>query len=68
MSETNDQSANDLLEQARDKVQQEAGRIQIQGRALSDEEKRRVDKLGRAFNLISQALDELGGDDDTKNW
>jgi len=68
MFETDDQSASDLLEQAREKVQQESGHIQIQGRALTDAEKRRVEKLGRAFDLISQALDELGGDEDTKNW
>lgn len=68
MSEPNDQSVSDLLKQAREKVQQESGRIQIQGRALTDKEKRRVEKLGHASDLISQALDELGGDEDTPNW
>lgn len=68
MSEVKDESARELLERAGEKVQQEAGRIQIQGKALTDAEKRRLDKLGRAFDLINQALDELGGDEDTPNW
>ena len=68
MFDTDYQSAADLLKQAREKVQQESGRIQIQGRALTDKEKRRVEKLGHASDLISQALDELGGDEDTPNW
>ena len=68
MFDTNDQSATDLLKQAREKVQQESGRIQIQGHALTNEEKRRVEKLGRATDLINQALNELGGDEDTSNW
>ena len=68
MVEPNNQSATDLLRQAREKVRQESGQIQIQGRALTDKEKRRVEKLGHAFDLIGQALDELGGDEDTSNW
>lgn len=67
MSKTHD-PASDLLKRVRDNLQQESAHIQIQGRALTDEEKRRVEKIGRAIPLIDQALNELGGDEDTDNW
>lgn len=69
MSQNSDaQSTNDLLNRAREELKQESHQIQIQGRALSDNEKRRVEKIGRAVDLINQALNELGGDEDTPGW
>lgn len=63
-----DHPVNDLLKQAREELQQESNGIQIQGRALTDKELRRVRKIGRAVDLIDQALNELGGDEDTGGW
>ena len=63
-----DHPVNDLLKQAREELQQESSGIQIQGRALTDKEIRRVRKIGRAVDLIDQALNELGGDEDTGGW
>lgn len=60
--------AKDLLEEARRELEQESNRIQIQGRALTDTELRRVQRIGRVVDLINQALGELGGDEDTESW
>jgi len=63
-----DHPVNDVLKQVREELQQESNGIQIQGRALTDKEMRRVRKIGRAVDLIDQALNELGGDEDTGGW
>ena len=55
------ESAEDLLRRAAESLQQESARIQIQGRALTEEEMTRVKKIESAVELINQALAQLGG-------
>jgi hypothetical protein len=44
-------------------LQQESASIQIQGRALTDEEQARIKQIEAAGKLINQALDELAASD-----
>jgi hypothetical protein len=53
------ESAEELLNRAVQKLQQESASIQIQGRALTDEEQARIKQIEAAGKLINQALDEL---------
>jgi hypothetical protein len=55
------ESPEDLLERAAQALQSESGNIQKVGRALTEEEKARVKKLGAAIDLINQALAQLEG-------
>ena len=50
----------DLLRRAAETLQQESASIQIQGRALTEEEMSRVKKIESAVELINQALAQLG--------
>lgn len=52
-------SIEDIIGLARARLQQESGSIQKLGRALTDEEKRRVDALNRASELIEKSLAAL---------
>jgi len=58
--ETNE-SAEDLLKRAAQSLQLESAHIQIQGRALTEEEMTRVKKIESAVELINQAFAQLGG-------
>lgn len=58
-TETED-TAEKLLERALESLRQESGRIQIQAKALTDEEKARLTKIESAVELIDQALGKLG--------
>lgn len=64
----NDQSANELLVKARERLKQESNGLQTKGRPLTEKEKNRIDIAGRAVDLINQAINELGGDEDTSGW
>lgn len=64
----NDQSANELLVKARERLKQKSNSLQTKGRPLTEKEKNRVDIAGRAVDLINQAISELGGDEDTSGW
>lgn len=55
------EGAEDLLRRATTSLQQESARIQVQGRALTEEEMTRVKKIESAVELINQALAQLGG-------
>ena len=50
----------DLLKRAAETLQQESASIQIQGRALTEEEMSRVKKIESAVELINQELAQLG--------
>ena len=54
-----DESAEELLNRAVQKLQQESASIQIQGRPLTDEEQARIKQIEAAGKLINQALEEL---------
>jgi hypothetical protein len=54
------ESSEDLLKRALESLQQESASIQIQGRALTEEEMSRVKKIESAVELINQALAQLG--------
>ena len=49
-------SAESLLGEAREMLQQEWVHLQVVGRALTPEEQRRSDTLGRAIPLLDEAL------------
>lgn len=55
------ESPGDLLKRASQNLQQESASIQIQGRALTEEEMTRVKKIESAVELINQALAQLEG-------
>ena len=56
---TANEGAEELLRRAGQSLEQESASIQIQGRALTNEEEARVKKIGAAVDLINQALKEL---------
>lgn len=58
----NSGSPEESLKRVRDTLHSESARIQIQGRALSEDELRRVDVLNRAIESIDQAISALEGD------
>ncbi len=49
-------SPESLLREAREMLQQEWVHLQVVGRALTPEEQRRSDTLGRAIPLLDEAL------------
>ena len=62
-------SDDELLKEVRDRLQQESGHIQIQGRALSSDEQALVKGLNEARDLLDDAiriLAELPGKDKKK--
>ena len=58
---TNEKTANEQLQAVIESLRQEAARIQIQGRALSEAEQQRVDQIQSALPLLEDALGKLGG-------
>jgi hypothetical protein len=56
-----DNTTNDRLRDVIMELQQEAARIQVQGRALSEAERQRVTRIQSALPLLEDALVKLGG-------
>jgi hypothetical protein len=54
-----EESAEELLNRAVQKLQQESAGIQIQGRALTNQEQARIKQIQAVVELINQALKEL---------
>ena len=57
--EMTNESPEELLNRAVKNLEQESAGIQIQGRALTPQEKTRLESIGKAVEIINQAIKVL---------